>query len=112
MSISLGLDSTVQVRAIVRDDTNAVITNTNSFEITLADLATALNGGPNAAPTATPTAAGIVRQAVAVPNQAALTVTGADAAAVATSATTAVTALVTKVNAILAALRTAGIVVN
>lgn len=46
----------------------------------------------------------------AVANQGALSVTGADAAAVATSATTAVTALVTKVNAILASLRTAGVI--
>lgn len=53
---------------------------------------------------------GEVTPGAAVANQSALTVTGADAATVATSATTAVTALVTKVNALLASLRTAGVI--
>jgi hypothetical protein len=53
---------------------------------------------------------GTITPGAAVANQGALTVTGADATAVATSATTAVTALVTKVNALLASLRTAGVI--
>lgn len=51
-----------------------------------------------------------VTPGAAVANQGALTVTGADAEAVATSATTAVGALVTKVNALLAQLRVAGVI--
>ncbi|MNK14297.1 Head fiber protein [compost metagenome] len=61
-------------------------------------------------PAATTAVIGGVKQAVAVPNQGALTVDGADATAVAASATTAVQALTTKINALLAALRTAGVV--
>lgn len=63
-------------------------------------------------PAATPTVVGGVRQSVAVTNIATQTVTGADAAAVATSATTAVNAVGTKLNALLAALRAAGIQVS
>lgn len=53
---------------------------------------------------------GTITPGAAVANQTALTVTGADAAAVATSATTAVGALVTKINALLAQLRVAGVI--
>lgn len=69
----------------------------------------AIEGGGYTLPAATTTVLGGVKQAAAVANQSALTVSGADAAAVATSATTAVQALTTKLNAALAALRTAGI---
>ncbi len=60
-------------------------------------------------PAATTAAIGGVKKATAVADQTALTVAGADATAVATSATTAVGALTTKINALLAALRTAGV---
>lgn len=63
-------------------------------------------------PAATPTVVGGVKQSAAVTNIATQTVTGADAAAVATSATTAVNAVGTKLNALLAALRAAGIQVS
>jgi len=63
-------------------------------------------------PAATPTAVGGVKQSAAVNNIATQTVSGADAAAVATSATTAVNAVGTKLNALLAALRAAGIQVS
>lgn len=58
---------------------------------------------------ATLTVVGGVKKTAAVADIAAQTVTGADATAVATSATTAVNAVGTKLNALLAALRTAGI---
>lgn len=51
-----------------------------------------------------------VTQQPAIANQAALTVTGADATAVAASAQTAVQTLGTKINSMLAALRAAGII--
>lgn len=62
----------------------------------------AVAGTVAAAPAATTATAGVVKKAVAVPDQTALTVT--DIA----TAQTAVTALVTKINALLAASRTAG----
>ncbi len=49
-------------------------------------------------------------QQAAIANQGALTVTGADAAAVATSATTQLATLTAKVNAMLAAMRGAGVI--
>lgn len=58
---------------------------------------------------ATLTVVGGVKKTAAVADVAAQTVSGADVAAVATSATTAVNAVGTKLNALLAALRTAGI---
>lgn len=63
-------------------------------------------------PAATTTVVGGVKQSAAVTNIATQTVTGADAAAVATSAATAVNAVGTKLNALLAALRAAGIQVS
>lgn len=73
-------------------------------------LLTAISGAAYTLPAATTLAIGGVKKSVAVADQGALTVTGADATAVAASATTAVGALTTKVNALLAALRTAGVV--
>lgn len=64
----------------------------------------------DAIPLATTTAAGGVKKTPAIADLAAQTVTGADAAAVATSATTAVNACQAKINALLAQLRTAGII--
>ena len=58
---------------------------------------------------ATLTVVGGVKKTAAVADLTTQTVSGADAAAVATSATTAVNAVGTKLNALLAALRTAGI---
>ena len=58
---------------------------------------------------ATLTVVGGVKKTAAVADVATQTVTGADAAAVATSAAAAVNAVGTKLNALLAALRTAGI---
>ena len=58
---------------------------------------------------ATLTVVGGVKKTAAVADLAVQTVTGADAAAVAASATTAVNAVGTKLNALLAALRTASI---
>ena len=49
-------------------------------------------------------------QQAPIANQGALTVTGADAAAVATSATTQLATLTAKVNAMLAAMRAAGMI--
>jgi len=54
--------------------------------------------------------AGGVTPGAAVANQGALTITGADAAAVATSATTQLGVVITKLNALLASLRTAGVI--
>lgn len=59
---------------------------------------------------ATTSVVGGVKQTPAVTNVTTQTVSGADATAVATSATTAVNAIGTKLNALLAALRTAGVV--
>lgn len=64
----------------------------------------------SAIPAATTSAAGGVKKTPAVTDIATQTVSGADAAAVATSATTAVNAVGTKLNALLAQLRAAGIV--
>ena len=60
-------------------------------------------------PPATTADVGGVKKSAAVTNVATQTVSGADAAAVATSATTSVNAVGTKLNALLAALRTAGV---
>lgn len=60
-------------------------------------------------PAATTMDIGGVKKSAAVTNVTTQTVSGADAAAVATSATTSVNAVGTKLNALLAALRTAGI---
>lgn len=49
-------------------------------------------------------------QQPAIPNQGALTVTGADATAVAASATTQLATLTAKMNAMLAAMRAAGMI--
>lgn len=62
----------------------------------------ALAGTVAAAPVATTATAGVVKKAVAVPDQTALTVTDFP------TAQTAVNALVAKINALLAASRTAG----
>ncbi len=78
------------------------------YELTPNDLRQWLAGNG----VATLTTAGMVLKSAAVTNVATQTVTGADAASVATSATTAVNAVGTKLNALLAALRTAGIVSN
>lgn len=59
-------------------------------------------------PNATTAIRGGVLQSAATPDQAALTVAGADVAALVTSTNTALAALVAKINAILAAERTAG----
>ena len=75
-------------------------------------LPRSLKGAKLDIPAATPTVVGGVKQSAAVTNVATQTVTGADAAAVATSATTAVNAVGTKLNALLAALRAAGIQVS
>ena len=64
----------------------------------------------SAIPAATTSAAGGVKKTPAVTDIATQTVSGADAGAVATSATTAVNAVGTKLNALLAQLRAAGIV--
>jgi hypothetical protein len=76
----------------------------------LPEILTMIGGAAYTLPAATTAVLGGVKKAVAVADQGALTVTGADATAVAASATTAVGALTTKVNALLAALRTAGVV--
>lgn len=80
------------------------------FFYSVPQILTMITGATYTLPAATTAVLGGVKKAVAVADQGALTVTGADAAAVATSATTAVVALTTKVNALLAALRTAGVV--
>lgn len=54
--------------------------------------------------------AGLVKKGAAVSNIGSQTVTGGDAAAVATSAQTAVNAVGTKLNALLAQLRAAGVI--
>ncbi len=61
-------------------------------------------------PEATADTAGLVKKCAAVSNIGTQTVTGADAAAVATSAQTAVNAVGTKLNALLAQLRAAGVI--
>lgn len=106
MSIQIDGTALVAVRPIVTLAGEPVSAATQ-VEIPLAELLSV----PGTVPAASETVAGVVKMTAAVPNQAALTVTGADAATVATSATTAVTALVTKVNALLAAMRAAGITV-
>lgn len=92
MSIQFGADSTLQIRAIVRDASNNIVTSTNSFEITVADLARVINGG--ATPTATQTLAGSVKQSAAEANSAAADIAGVN----------------TKINSLLAKMRTAGII--
>lgn len=93
------------VAQVKRDYYKSLLPSTKSTA--LADLeaeyfAGALAGTVAAAPAATTTTAGVVKKSAAVPDQTALTVT--DIA----TAQTAVTALVTKINALLAASRTAG----
>lgn len=61
-------------------------------------------------PEATAETAGLVKKGAAVANVGSQTVTGGDAAAVATSAQTAVNAVGTKLNALLAQLRAAGVI--
>lgn len=61
-------------------------------------------------PEATAETAGLVKKGAAVSNIGTQTVTGAEAAAVATSAQTAVNAVGTKLNALLAQLRAAGVI--
>lgn len=61
-------------------------------------------------PEATAETAGLVKKGAAVTNIASQTVTGEDATAVATSAQTAVNAVGTKLNALLAQLRAAGVI--
>lgn len=61
-------------------------------------------------PEATAETAGLVKKGAAVTNIVAQTVTGGDAAAVATSTQTAVNAVGTKLNALLAQLRAAGVI--
>lgn len=61
-------------------------------------------------PEATAETAGLVKKGCAVTNIGTQTVTGKDAAAVATSAQTAVNAVGTKLNALLAQLRVAGVI--
>lgn len=61
-------------------------------------------------PEATAETAGLVKKGAAVTNISSQTVTGEDAAAVATSAQTAVNAVGTKLNALLAQLRAAGVI--
>lgn len=69
----------------------------------------AVGGSGGTAPgSATTAAEGLVKQAAAVANQGALTVAGADVAALVTSTNTALASLVSKINALLAAERTAG----
>ncbi|UJH95887.1 head fiber protein [Pantoea phage Nufs112] len=57
---------------------------------------------------ATTTTAGVVKQSAAVANQAAVTVSGADVAALVKSTNAALATLVSKINALLAAERTSG----
>lgn len=80
------------------------------FFYSIDNILSMISGASYTLPAATTAVLGGVKKAVAVADQGALTVTGADAAAVATSATAAVVALTAKVNALLAALRTAGVV--
>lgn len=61
-------------------------------------------------PEATAETAGLVKKGASVTNIGSQTVTGADAAAVATSAQTAVNAVCTKLNALLVQLRAAGVI--
>lgn len=61
-------------------------------------------------PEATAETAGLVKKGAAVTNIDSQTVTGEDATAVATSAQTAVNAVGTKLNALLAQLRAAGVI--
>lgn len=61
-------------------------------------------------PEATAETAGLVKKGAAVANIGSQTVTGEGATAVATSAQTAVNAVGTKLNALLAQLRTAGVI--
>lgn len=79
--------------------------------VTLSVSWTEITGKPTTfAPVpATTSVVGGVKKTPAIPDVASQTVSGADATAVATSATTAVNAVGTKLNALLAALRTAGI---
>ncbi|GGH32603.1 head fiber protein [Klebsiella phage KL01] len=65
-------------------------------------------GAGYALPAATTAALGGVKMAAAVANQAATTVSGADVAALVTSTNTALASIVSKINALLAAQRTAG----
>ena len=73
-------------------------------------MGTVSGGGSYTLPAATTSTLGGVLKSAAVTDIATQTVSGADATAVGTSATTAVNAVGTKLNALLAALRTAGIV--
>lgn len=82
------------------------------MSVTGKGLPRSLGGATLVIPAATTTVVGGVKQSAAVTNIATQTVTGADAAAVATSAATAVNAVGTKLNALLAALRAAGIQVS
>lgn len=63
-------------------------------------------------PEATAETAGLVKKGDAVTNIGSQTVTGEEAAAVATSAQTAVNAVGTKLNALLAQLRAAGVIAS
>lgn len=65
-------------------------------------------GAGSTVPAATTTTAGTVRQASAVANQEAVTVAGADVAALVTSTNTALATLTAQINALLAAERAAG----
>lgn len=73
-----------------------------------ADAWNALGGASYTLPAATATALGGVKQSAATADQAAVTVAGADVAALVTSTNSALATIVAKINAILAAERTAG----
>lgn len=110
MSIVIDGRTLVSVRAMVDDADGDPVTNTTAIDLPLSQLVIAMNAIGALVPAATTTTNGTVKQAAATANQAALTVSGADVAALVTSTNTALSTLVGKVNAILAALRTAGIV--
>ena len=80
-----------------------------TYDLSLDEIV-AYAGGNLTLPAATASQAGVVKEGAAVANQATQTVSGADVTALGTSATTAVNALGTKVNALLASLRAAGII--
>lgn len=72
------------------------------------DAWVAMGGSSGSVPNATTSVRGLVLQSAATADQGTLTVAGADVAALVTSTNTALATLVAKVNAILAAERTAG----
>lgn len=92
----LNADTVLWVRPIVYDDSNNPVTNTTAIEISVGQLAALIGGsGTFVVPPATTTVVGGVKKTPVI----------ADLAGGADLPTT-----VTKINAILAALRTAGIV--